>query len=165
VPREISLLIDVQDQTGLTRVVSTIDSAVLGASGTVRASSGVPGVAVVAVGVSASDVGPAPVGVKDNRTRLCRAASATGASACLPGQLGVSLRGHRASLLGAGGSEERERSESERPVHGCCCREENCFRMLRKPSDGRTYVLYRSVTAKNAPLFGTKPLYPYDFKL
>jgi hypothetical protein len=156
-------LTHVRHHIGLTRVVSTVDSAVLGAGSTVRASSGVPRVAVVAVGVAAGDVGPAPVGVKDNRTRLCRAASATGTSACLPGQLGVSLRGHRASLLGAGGSEERERSEGERPVHGCYC-EENCCRM-RKPSDGRADVLYRSVTAKKAPLFGTKPLYPYDLKL
>jgi hypothetical protein len=109
-------------------------------------------------------VGPAPVGVKSDRTRLGSAAGPAGTSACLPGQLGVGLRSDRASLLGAGGSEERERSESERPVHGCCD-EENCWRMLGEFSEGRTYVLYSSVAANTTPLLGTKPMYPYDLKL
>lgn len=105
----------------LTRVVSTVDGAVLCASRTVRASSGVPGVAIVAVGVTAGNVDPAPVGVEGDGTGLGGTASASSASACLPGQLGVSLSGDSASLLGADSAEERERSESERPVHGCCC--------------------------------------------
>jgi hypothetical protein len=104
----------------LTRVVGTINSAVLGASGSIRAGSGVPLVAVVAVGVSSGDVNPAPVGVEHDGAGLGGAASATSARASLPGELGVSLGGHRASLLSAGGSIEREGSESERPVHGCC---------------------------------------------
>jgi hypothetical protein len=135
----------------LTRVVSTVDSAVLSASGTVRASSGVPGVTVVAVGVSTGDVGPAPVRVKYDRTGLGGAAGSASASACLPGQLGVGLRSDRASLLGAGSSEEREGSKSERPVHGCCD-EEDCCRILREFAEGRAYVLYSSVATNTAPL-------------
>lgn len=49
-----------------TRVVSTINSAVLGASLGVRAVLGAPLVAGEAVGVSADVVGPSPVGVKHN---------------------------------------------------------------------------------------------------
>jgi len=47
-------------------VVCTIESAVFGASGTVRAESLVPSVAGVAVGGTRSAVEPAPVGIEDN---------------------------------------------------------------------------------------------------
>lgn len=103
-----------------TRVVSTIDSTVLGAGSAIRAGSRVPGVTVEAVGVSAGDVRPAPVGVKHNGARLCGAAVATSAGAGLPGHLGVSLGLGSAHLLSAGGPEEGERSEGECPVH-CDC--------------------------------------------
>lgn len=104
----------------LTRVVSTVNRAVLGAGVAVRAEGGVPCVAVVAVGVSASVVSPAPVGVKDNRTSLGSAAVATGASAGLPVELGVGLSRGSADLLGADGTQESERGESERRVHLVC---------------------------------------------
>ena len=101
-----------------TRVISTVDSTVLGASAAVRASGGVPRVAVKAVGVSVGDVGPSPVGVEHNGTRLVGAALSAGTSASLPCHLRVCLRCLFANLLSAGGSEERERSEGECPVHG-----------------------------------------------
>jgi hypothetical protein len=104
----------------ITLVVSSVNRAVLSARSTVRASSGVPGVAIVAVGVSASDVGPPPVGVEHNGTLLGCAAGTTGASASLPGELRVGLGSDCADLLSAGSSEERDGSESESPVHGCC---------------------------------------------
>jgi hypothetical protein len=91
-----------------TRVISTVDSTVLGASAAVRASGGVPRVAVKAVGVSVGDVGPSPVGVEHNGTRLVGAALSTGTSASLPCHLRVCLRCLFANLLSAGGSEERE---------------------------------------------------------
>jgi hypothetical protein len=101
-----------------TRVVGTVDSTVLGASAAVRASSIVPSVAVEAVGVPAGDVGPSPVGVECNGTLLAGAALSTGTSASLPCHLGMCLRCLFANLLSAGGSEEREGSEGECPVHG-----------------------------------------------
>lgn len=48
----------------LTRIVSTLDGAVLGARRAIRASSGVPGVAIEAVGVPGGNVSPTPVGVE-----------------------------------------------------------------------------------------------------
>lgn len=114
-------------QSRLTSVVGTVNSAVLCASRTIRASSGVPGVAIVAVGVSAGNVDPTPVGVEGDGTGLGGAASASSASACLPGQLWVSLSSDCASLLGADSAEERERSESESPVHDCCCLLNRCW--------------------------------------
>ena len=91
-----------------TRIISTVDSTVLGASAAVRASGRVPRVAVVAVGVSTGDMRPAPVGIERNGTLLGGAAVSTGTSASLPCQLGVCLCCRCASLLSAGGSEERE---------------------------------------------------------
>jgi len=102
----------------LTRVVSTFNSAVLGASSTIRAGSGVPGVTIVAVGVSGSDVSPAPVSIKGDLAGLGGAAGASSTSARLPRKTGVGLGSDSTSLLSAGSSEERERSESEVPVHG-----------------------------------------------
>lgn len=101
----------------LTRVVSTVDSAVLGARVTIGAVLGAPGVASVAVGVSANVVGPSPVGVEHNGTRLVGAVGTTGTRAGLPGQLGVVLSSAGANLLSAGGSVERKRGESKCPVH------------------------------------------------
>ena len=101
-----------------TRVVSTVDGAVLGAGSTVRAKAAVPAVACVAVGGAAGGVGPSPVGVEHNGTRLVGAALSAGTSASLPCHLRVCLRCLFANLLSAGGSEERERSEGECPVHG-----------------------------------------------
>lgn len=106
--------------TRLTRVVSTLNGAVLGAGDAVGAERSVPCVAVVAVGVSANVVSPAPVGVKDNRTSLGGAAVATGTSAGLPVKLGVGLSRGSADLLSADGAQESERGESERPVHLVC---------------------------------------------
>lgn len=60
---------------------------------------------------------PAPVGIERNGTLLGGAAVSTGTSASLPCQLGVCLCCRCASLLSAGGSEERERGEGECPVH------------------------------------------------
>lgn len=91
-----------------TRVVSTIDGAVLCASKTIRASSCVPRVAVEAVRVSVDDVRPSPVGVEHNGTGLGRAAVATSARASLPRQPGVGLGLGGTNLLSAGGSEEGE---------------------------------------------------------
>jgi hypothetical protein len=91
-----------------TRVIGTVDSTVLGASATVRASGRIPRVAIEAVGVSVGDVGPSPVGVEHNGTRLVGAALSTGTSASLPCHLRVCLRCLFANLLSAGGSEERE---------------------------------------------------------
>jgi hypothetical protein len=120
----------VNEREQSTRVVSTINSAVLSASSTVGARSGVPGVAVIAVGVSAGDVSPAPVGVEDDGARLSGAASASSTGASLPGKLGVGLSCRGANLLSAGGSEERERCESESPVHGCCCKMNRCWILI-----------------------------------
>lgn len=102
------------------RVVSTINGAVLGASHAIRAGSGVPRVAIEAVGVSAGNMGPTPVGVKNNRSRLAGAAVTTGPSASLPCHLGMSFSLRGTNLLGAGGPEEGERSEGECPVHLDC---------------------------------------------
>jgi hypothetical protein len=62
-------------------------------------------------------VSPSPVGIEDNRSLLVGAALSTGTSASLPCHLGVSLCRRGASLLSAGGSEERKRSEGQCPVH------------------------------------------------
>lgn len=104
----------------LTRVVSTINGTVLGASGAIRAKSSVPCVASVAVGVSANVVGPAPVGIKNDRTSLGGTAVTTSAGAGLPVELGVGLSCGGADLLGADGAQEGERGESERSVHLVC---------------------------------------------
>jgi hypothetical protein len=80
-------------------------------------------------------VGPTPVGVEDDGSRLGCAAGTAGTSASLPGQLRMSLSLRCANLLGAGGSKERKCSESESPVHDCCCAE-NCCWMLRESSGG-----------------------------
>ena len=63
---------------------------------------------------------PAPVGVEDDRTSLGGAAVATGTSAGLPVELGVSLSCGSADLLSADGAQEGERGKSERPVHLAC---------------------------------------------
>jgi hypothetical protein len=122
--------------TQLTPVVSTVNSAVLSACSAIGASSGVPGVTVVAVGVSAGDVGPAPVGVEHDLTSLGGTASTSSTGASLPGKGGVSLGSDSTGLLSAGGSEERERSEGEVPVHGRCCEKNRCW-MLRLSGRGR----------------------------
>lgn len=103
-----------------TRVISTLDGAVLGARHSIGAEGGVPSVASVAVGVAADVVSPAPVGVKNHSTVLSRAASATSTSAGLPCQLGMSLSRRRSDLLSAGGSNEGYRGEGECPVHLDC---------------------------------------------
>jgi hypothetical protein len=123
-----------------TRVVSTINSAILCASSTVGARFVVPGVAVIAVGVSARDVSPAPVGVEDDGARLGGAASASSASASLPGQLRVGLGCRGANLLSAGGSEERERCKSESPVHDCCCKKSCCWMLIMIEAAGRYLI-------------------------
>jgi hypothetical protein len=50
----------------LTRVVGTVNRAVLGASQAIRTVFGIPRVAVEAVGVSTGDMGPSPVRVEHN---------------------------------------------------------------------------------------------------
>ena len=108
------------ENSALTRIVGTVNGAVLCAGVTVGAEGGVPGVAVEAVGVSTDVVGPSPVRIEDNGSRLCGTAVTTSASAGLPVDLGVSLSLGRADLLSADGAQECERSESERPVHLVC---------------------------------------------
>lgn len=103
-----------------TRVVGTVNGAVLGARSSISAVLRVPGVASVAVGVAANVVSPSPVGVEHNGAGLVGAAVAASARAGLPGQLGVHLSSAGADLLGAGGSKERERSDGEVPVHVDC---------------------------------------------
>jgi hypothetical protein len=105
----------------LTRVVGTVDGAVLSAGIAIRAKGGVPGVTIEAVGESTNVVGPTPVRVEHNRGRLAGAAIASSASAGLPVDLGVSLSLRRTDLLSADGAQEGERSEGERPVHLVCC--------------------------------------------
>ena len=104
----------------LTRIVGAVNGALLRASVTIGTEGGVPGVAVVAVGVSTDVVGPAPVGVKHDGSSLGGTAVATSASAGLPVDLGVSLSLRCADLLSADGAQEGERSEGERPVHLVC---------------------------------------------
>jgi hypothetical protein len=65
-------------------------------------------------------VSPAPVGVENDRTSLGGTAVATGTSAGLPVELGVSLGCGSADLLSADSAQESERGESERPVHLVC---------------------------------------------
>lgn len=101
----------------LTRVVSTIDGTVLSTCVAVRAEAGVPAVTGVAVGVAASVVSPAPVGVQNNGRLLGCTAAAACASASLPVDLRVDLGGGGTNLLSADGAQESERGESERPVH------------------------------------------------
>lgn len=151
-------------QQELTRVVGTIDGAVLGAGGSIRASGRVPCVSGEAVGVSADSVGPAPVGVERNGGGLAGAAAATSSSAGRPRQLGVSLSGRSASLLSAGGSVERERCKSERPVH-CCCRKESRSWILKVGSNvGRTTYIRTSGLPATLRC-STLPMYPYDHRV
>jgi hypothetical protein len=100
----------VENRKQLTGVVSTINSAVLSACSAIGASSGIPRVAVVAVGVSGGDVGPTPVGVEHDLTRLGGTASTSSTGTSLPRQARVRLGGDSTGLLSASGSEERERS-------------------------------------------------------
>lgn len=90
-----------------TRVVSTLNGAVLGASNTVRAKGGVPGVALVAVGRARSGVQPTPVGVQDN-------GSLSGLTVLSPGELGVDLRGESSDLLRRSESKKVEGSKDGR---------------------------------------------------
>lgn len=106
-------------------------------------------------------MGPTPVGVEGDGAGLGGAASATSASASLPRQLGVSFGGDCASLLSAGGSVERERSESERPVHGCGVWE-GPMRDAGKQFDGSGDMLYTILVATVDSPFGTSSMYRDD---
>lgn len=95
-------------------VVSTVDGAVLGAGHTVGADGGVPGVAGVAVGVTAGGMEPAPVGVEhDGGVHSC----ATALSTFLRAHFGVGLGGECAGLLAVHHREEGEGDESSSAEH------------------------------------------------
>jgi hypothetical protein len=165
VPKQVSLSFSHSAvRRELTRVVGTLNSAVLGAGGSVRASSHVPCVSGEAVGVSADSVGPAPVGVERNGAGLACAAGSAGTSAGRPSQLGVSLSGRRASLLSAGGSVERKRCKSERPVHDCCRKESRSWILEVFSNVGRT--TYIQAPGLSATLMcSTLTMYPYDYRV
>lgn len=90
-------------------VVGTIESAVRCTSGAVRAESGVPCAASVAVGVTGGSVEPAPVSVEDNGTLHGRAAASSGT--CSPFELRVGFSCLGTDLLSTGDSEEGEGDE------------------------------------------------------
>jgi len=105
-----------------TRVVGTIESAVLGASVVVGAERGVPSVTGVTVGISLSGVEPAPVGVEDDGARA-RGSTSTALRALLPGERRVALRLLGADLLCVGSSSEEGEGEER-------CFWEHCERNL-----------------------------------
>ena len=98
----------------LTGVVSTVDGAVLRAGDGVGAVRRVPFVARVAVGVPASVVQPAPVGVEHNLGAEGRAA-ALGAG--LSGERRVDLSSRRAGLLAVRDGEVGEGGEGDCVTH------------------------------------------------
>ena len=109
-----------------TRVVSTVNGAVLGAAFTVRAVFSAPGVACVAVGVSTDVVGPSPVGIEHNRLRSARAC-ATRASRYR--QAWVRFGSQCACLLSRNGACEHKSNEDGEAEHlgePCDCLEPGC---------------------------------------
>lgn len=81
-----------------TRIISTIEGAVLGTSRTIWAKSGVPGITSVTVGVTGGGMEPTPVGIENNlSTRDSRAATRGGT--LLPREGGMSFGSVGADLL------------------------------------------------------------------
>ena len=95
-------------------VVSTVNSAVLSASGGIRADAGIPSVAGVAVGVARGGVEPAPVSVEHDSSVQGRAA---GSGTLLRGELRVVLSCLGTGLLCVSNSEVCEGSECESWEH------------------------------------------------
>jgi hypothetical protein len=107
-----------------TRVVGTVESAILGTCGSVGAKGLVPGVAGVAVGRSRGRMEPTPVSVKDDALSL-GCASTTG-TAGRDGERGVLLRSKCTGLLSLydrtqseGGEGEGEGRHAGRLERGC----------------------------------------------
>lgn len=98
-----------------TLVISTVKSAVGGASLWVWAEGFVPAVACVAVGGVLSRVQPSPVGVKNNLGVLGGARSSAGASRHRHGRVSLSLEG--TDLLAADSGQKGESSESKLVDH------------------------------------------------
>ena len=94
-------------------VISALNLAILGAAGVVGASSRVPLVSIVAVGVAALYVEPSPVRVDHNLSIHVRATGSTLASATLPRHLWVSLGLLGADQLATGGGGEKGRKGRE----------------------------------------------------
>lgn len=101
-----------------TRVVGTIDSAVLSASNTIRAEGSIPRVTGVAVGVAGCGVEPTPVGIEDDGRRL--SCAATGFRTLLPSELRMDLSCLGTDLLSRGKGEKGEREECGSGGHDDC---------------------------------------------
>ena len=84
-------------------VVGAIKSTVLRARGAIRAERGVPGIAGIAVGISAGGMQPSPVGIEHDRGGLGHATSGLGA--LLRTEFGMHLSSVGADLLCADSGE------------------------------------------------------------
>ena len=101
-------------------VVSTVNSTVLRTGCSIRAETGIPGATVIAVGGARGSVGPTPVRVEHNGTRLLSAGrTGTSAGTLRPRKLGMGLRSEGTNLLGCDSSCKEDKRQQRLAVEHC----------------------------------------------